>query len=109
MHEVKDGHGPPNAGYPRSRWGMQRPMTVDREVWLTRFAAALGVPPPTPHEIDVLLAVAGLAAHASERTAAPISAWIAGRSDLDTQVAYAVAERLSNECDLAEDDHVDAE
>ena len=34
--------------------------------WCARFAAALGIPAPTPDEIETLLDLAGIAAHASQ-------------------------------------------
>jgi hypothetical protein len=50
------------------------------EEWLDEFADALGLPPLTEEERETLLALAGVAAHASERTAAPLSCWLVGRS-----------------------------
>lgn len=44
------------------------------------FAAELGVPALSSAEIDALLDLAAVAAHASEQTAAPLSCWLAGRS-----------------------------
>ena len=51
-----------------------------RDEWLAEFAERLGLEPPTEAEIAVLLNIAATAAHASERTAAPIACWLAGRS-----------------------------
>ncbi len=53
---------------------------MTRDEWIAAFAERAGVERPTPDEIRKLLALAGVAAHASERTAAPIACWIAGRS-----------------------------
>ena len=47
--------------------------------WVAAYAEAAGIAPPSPDDIDVLLQLAGVAAHASERTAAPITCWIARR------------------------------
>ena len=66
----------------------------DRE-WITRFAAALGVDAPTAEEFDGLLALAGTAAHASARTAAPVSCWIAARAGVTVDEACRVAESIS--------------
>lgn len=52
---------------------------TDRE-WLEAFGRELGIDPPTPEEHDLILRLAGVAAHASARTAAPSSAWMAARS-----------------------------
>ena len=61
------------------------------EEWISAFAARLGVEPPGPQEIDTLLALAGIAAHASERTAAPISCWLTAKAALSPDSARQVA------------------
>ncbi len=48
--------------------------------FLAAFAAELGAPQPTPAQADALLEVASIAAHSSERLAAPLACWIAGAS-----------------------------
>ena len=55
---------------------------VSRDEWIAAFAGAASVTAPTEREVEQLLALAGTAAHASERTAAPLACWIAGRSGL---------------------------
>jgi hypothetical protein len=70
-------------------------MTVSRSEWLRGFAAELGIPEPTEEEIESLLTLAGTAAHASERTAAPLSCWLVGRAGLDPAAARAAADRLA--------------
>jgi len=52
---------------------------TDRE-WIEAFAASLGVEPPTEAEFRHLLELAGVAAHASQRTAAPVACWLAARA-----------------------------
>jgi Domain of unknown function (DUF6457) len=52
--------------------------TLSRDEWITAFAARLGVDPPDAETVDTLLALAGTAAHASERTAAPIACYMVG-------------------------------
>ena len=51
--------------------------------WIAAFAASLGVDPPDDSTVDLLLELAGVAAHASARTAAPIACWLVGRAGLD--------------------------
>lgn len=65
--------------------------------WLARFAAELGVAAPTEEEVDLLLGLAGVAAHASERTAAPVTCWLAARAGLDPREALAVGRRLAGQ------------
>lgn len=50
--------------------------------WIAAFATRLGVEPPGDDEVATLLDLAGVAAHASERTAAPIACWLVGRVGL---------------------------
>jgi hypothetical protein len=59
--------------------------------WIEAFAARLGVAPPDDETIETLLALAGVAAHASERTAAPISCYLIGRAGIDPSSAAAIA------------------
>jgi hypothetical protein len=63
--------------------------------WVRQFADALGTPPPDDEEIAQLLTIAGIAAHASERTAAPISTWLVGRSRAAPADAREIAARLA--------------
>jgi Domain of unknown function (DUF6457) len=65
------------------------------EEWIARFAAELGVDPPSPGEIDQLLAMAATAAHASERIAAPVSCWLAARAGASPAAAADAARRLA--------------
>jgi Domain of unknown function (DUF6457) len=67
-------------------------MTSDE--WVAEFAAAAGVSPPTADEVDALLGIAGIAAHASERTAAPITTWLAAKAGLSPADALKLASSL---------------
>lgn len=48
------------------------------EEFVAAFAAAAGAPAPTEEEIGQLLDLAAVAAHASERIAAPLCCYLAG-------------------------------
>jgi Domain of unknown function (DUF6457) len=50
------------------------------EEWVGRFAAELGTQPPSDEELDQILKLAAIAAHGSERTAAPVACWIGGQT-----------------------------
>jgi hypothetical protein len=63
--------------------------------WIDAYAAELGTDPPSKDEIKRLLDVAGVAAHSSERIAAPITCWIAGRTGASLEEVEAAAARLS--------------
>jgi hypothetical protein len=69
--------------------------------WVRLLAEELGTAPPTEGEIDDLLAIAGVAAHASERTAAPLSTWLIGRAGLSCAKARETAERLASRLDTS--------
>lgn len=58
------------------------------------FARAVALEPPTDDEAEEILALAGDAARASERLAAPLVTWLAGRAGLSPAEARQVAQRL---------------
>jgi hypothetical protein len=62
--------------------------------WIEKFAAELGVDPPTEEEFATLLELAGDAAHSSERIAAPIACWLVGRAGATPDAARELAERV---------------
>ena len=47
--------------------------------WLAAFAAEIGAEPPSEDVMGELLELAATAAHSSERIAAPIACYLAGR------------------------------
>jgi hypothetical protein len=69
-------------------------MTADE--WVRQFAEKIGEEPPTPHQTGALLKLASIAAHASERTAAPIACWLAGRAGVDPAELHATAEAIGD-------------
>jgi len=62
--------------------------------WIIAFAARLGVEPPEEQVVTTLLDLAGVAAHASERTAAPIACWLVGQSGLSPTSALTLATQI---------------
>jgi hypothetical protein len=70
--------------------------------WIEAFAAQLGTEPPTADEIKRILDIAAVAAHASERIAAPVACWVGGRAGASLEELHAAAERISGES--ADDD-----
>jgi hypothetical protein len=67
---------------------------VTRDEWISEFASRAGVDAPSVEEIRSLLDLAGRAAHASERTAAPLACWIAGRAGIPLPVLLEIAGEL---------------
>ena len=55
-------------------------MATSATEWLAAYSEALGIDAPTEEEINEILALAGVAAHSSERTAAPVACWLAARA-----------------------------
>lgn len=68
---------------------------MTRDEWIAAFAAELGVEPPDGATVDVLLGLAGTAAHASERTAAPIACYLVGLAAATPAAAARLAEKVS--------------
>ena len=68
---------------------------MNRDEWITAFAREVGIDAPTPEEMGELLKLASIAAHASERPAAPLACFIAGRSDRPIAELLAAAERIA--------------
>ena len=66
------------------------------EEWIERFAEATGAPPPSEAEVTKLLDLAAKAAHSSERIAAPLACWIAGRQGLDLDEAITLAAEIGD-------------
>ncbi len=70
---------------------------MTRDEWIAAFAARVGVAPPDDDTVEQLLALAGTAAHASERTAAPIACYLVGLAG----IAPPDAGRLAGEIEPA--------
>lgn len=72
---------------------MSRPPRTGQE-WITDFASVLGVDAPSQETIDQLLELAGVAAHSSERIAAPIACWLIGKAGLEPTAAIETAREV---------------
>ena len=68
---------------------------MGREEWVRAFCAEIGVDAPTPDEEEQLLELAAIAAHASERPAAPLACWAAGRSGRSPGELRDIARRIN--------------
>lgn len=66
-----------------------------RDEWLRDFCERAGVGPPTNEEVVALLDLAATAAHSSERTAAPLACWAAGRSELSLEQLQELARQVA--------------
>lgn len=72
---------------------------MNAEDWLSAYAERLGTPSPAPAELDALLALAGEAAHASERIAAPVACWMAAMAGVAPEDALALARQIATGAD----------
>ena len=68
---------------------------MDARDWLSAYADLLGVAPPSDEEFQGLLDLAAEAAHASERTAAPLACWLSARSGRPMEELLPLARRVS--------------
>ena len=68
---------------------------MNADQWLTAFAAEIGVEAPDEETTAELLDLAATAAHASERIAAPIACFMAGRDGRSVAELKAAAERVA--------------
>jgi hypothetical protein len=64
--------------------------------FLDAFAAEVGVPAPSAAELDALLEVASVAAHSSERLAAPLACWMGGASGMPVVDLLGAAQRVAD-------------
>jgi hypothetical protein len=65
--------------------------------WIDAFAAEIGAETPTDGEITEVLDLAGVAAHSSERIAAPVACWLGGRTGASLAELRAAADRLGGQ------------
>ena len=65
--------------------------------WIDDFAAQIGAEAPTSDEIKQILDLAAVAAHSSERIAAPIACWLGGKAGASLDELQAAAERIGGE------------
>jgi Domain of unknown function (DUF6457) len=66
------------------------------EQWIRAFSEEIGRPAPGEEEVDAILELAATAAHSSERTAAPVAAWLAGTSGKSLHEVNEIAARVSS-------------
>jgi Domain of unknown function (DUF6457) len=62
--------------------------------WIAAFAARLECDPPDDETIETLLELAGVAAHGSERIAAPLACFLVGRSGKNPAEALSAAHQV---------------
>jgi hypothetical protein len=68
---------------------------TDALSWIQEFTTAAGGHALSDEECESILALAGVAAHSSERTAAPLTCWVAAAAGLSPVTALEIARSLA--------------
>ncbi len=71
--------------------------------WIDAFAAEIGAEPPADEEIKAVLDLAAVAAHSSERIAAPVACWVGGRVGASLEELQAAARRVGGDSGPGDD------
>lgn len=66
------------------------------EEWVQRYAEEIGLENPSEEEFEAVLKLAAAAAHGSERQAAPVASWLAGKTGRPVAELAEIAERLES-------------
>ena len=77
--------------------------------WIEAYAERLGTTAPSPEEFSLLLNLAGEAAHASERVAAPVACWVAARAGAPLDEALEIAAQIGDQTGDQSDDQSDTD
>ena len=64
--------------------------------WIERFAEQTGIEAPSEAEFSDVLRLAAAAAHGSERQAAPVATWLAGKTGRPVAELADLAERFES-------------
>jgi hypothetical protein len=67
---------------------------VNANQWIASYAEQLGTAAPSVEQFKLILELAGEAAHASERVAAPVACWVAASAGVSLEQALAAAREL---------------
>lgn len=70
---------------------------MDASAWLLAFVTATRGRALTQAETDTILELASVAAHSSERMAAPLTCWVAAAAGMSPTEALAIARSLVTE------------
>jgi hypothetical protein len=63
--------------------------------WIDAYAERLGTPAPTDDELRAILDLAGEAAHASQRIAAPVACWLSAKAGRSLEESLALAREVT--------------
>jgi hypothetical protein len=72
---------------------------MNAKQWLAAFAEQLETTPPSTDEFKQLLDLAGVAAHSSERVAAPVACWVTAKAGVSPGRALQIARGIAPSAD----------
>ena len=75
----------------------ENPTQMTAADWIEDFCKQIDMPAPSEPEIEAILRLAAIAAHASERIAAPIACWVGGASGKSLEELQDVAEGIGGD------------
>ena len=67
---------------------------MNAKEWIDAYAERLGVDAPSPDEFSQVLDLAAVAAHASERVAAPVACWLSARAGRSLEESLELAREV---------------
>ena len=70
---------------------------MTRDEWIASFAERIDAEPPSAADVDGILRLAAIAAHGSERTAAPVACWIAAGTGRPLEELHEIADGVQPE------------
>lgn len=65
--------------------------------WIDAYAESLGEEAPTPEEFKDILELAAVAAHSSERVAAPVACWMSARAGRSLEESLELARAIGED------------
>ncbi|MDX6588434.1 MAG: hypothetical protein QOI31_2907 [Solirubrobacterales bacterium] len=72
---------------------------MNAKEWIAAYAEQLGTEPPSGEELKLILDLAAVAAHASERIAAPVACWLSAKAGRSLEESLALARAVSQAAD----------
>jgi nucleotide-binding universal stress UspA family protein len=93
-HPPSPRHDGPDPAVGNRRLGNVR--VVNAREWTAAYARELGLEPPSAEEVAAILDLAAVAAHASERMAAPVACWLTARAGRPPEEAIELARTIGS-------------
>lgn len=75
---------------------------MNAQEWISAYAERLGAEPPDPGQVEAILDLAAVAAHSSERIAAPVACWLSATAGRSLEESLELARQLAPEGAIGE-------